>query len=345
MYKLSSILSILNVNSQTIIKFISSQIFNYCLHVYDNSYKIPNYVYFITFNDHVKIGRTFKIDKRYTPSILKDNLRRIVFVKNVEKAEKELKKEFSKKYEYYNDRTLESFKVNDINRGLQLFDRIVKKYKIKEIENKHIQYYHMNAIYGTDFYLSYIACSVLISIFADINYNECLSNINDIELFYNKINKNDFIAIVKESKHAFQYWKYYGYIIIIDNSTNQLNISRLWKSIVKTDNLKDELYMFLKAANISRLMKNNNIQIEKKTYKNKPLLNGKYGPIVFIHLILHYLNAKYMFEVATILTDMVLNKKINIQTSNMKGGSINNDNILLKKIRNERATFERYLTF
>lgn len=338
MYKLSSIISILNTNIHAVTKFISSQTFNYCLHSYDNSYKIPSYVYFLKFSDHVKIGRTYRIDKRYASSIVKNNLKRIVFVNNIEKAEKELKTEFSKKYKYYKDNSLEGFKVKDIKRALELFDKISKKYKIKETENPHVKYYYMNTTYGTDYYLSYISCSLLISLFADIDYNECLSNINNIELFYNKINKNDFIATVKESNHTFQYWKYHGYIIIIDISTNQINISRLWKSIIKTDNLKDELHIFLKTANISRLIKNNHIQIKSEKYKKKPLLNGKYAPIVFIHLILHYLNAKYMFEVATLLTDMILNRKIVLQTSNMKGGSINN--IVLEKIRKENDLFK-----
>ena len=214
--------------------------------------------------------------------------------------------------------------MRDIDRALRLFDKISKKYKIEKIENEHVKYYHMSTIYGTDYYLSYIACSVLISIFANIDYDECLSNINNIELFYDKINKNDFIATVKESSHIFQYWKYHGYVIIIDTSTNQINISRLWKSILKTDNLKDKLSIFLKSASINRLIKNNYLEIISKEYDNKPLLNGKYAPIVFIHLMLHYLNTKYMFEVATLLTDMILNRKIVLQTSNMKGSSINN---------------------
>ena len=70
-------------------------------------------------------------------------MKRIVFVNNIEKAEKELKDEFSKKYEYYKDNSLEGFKVKDIRRALKLFDNISKKYKIKEIENKHVNYYHI----------------------------------------------------------------------------------------------------------------------------------------------------------------------------------------------------------
>ena len=134
----------------------------------------------------------------------------------------------------------------------------------------------MNKIYGTDYYLSYIACSLIISLFANVDYNECMSNINNIELFYKSIN-----------------------------------------------NLKDKLHKFLNTANISRFIQNNHIEIKSENYKKKPLLNGKYGPIVFIHLILNYLNAKYMIEVASLLTDMILNRKITIQTSNMEGGCTN----------------------
>lgn len=98
-------------------------------------------------------------------------------------------------------------------------------------------------------------------------------------------------------------------MIIIDSNTNQLNVSRIWKSILKTDNIHHKLNKFLKTINIKRYIDRYNIKIERKSYKNKPLLNGFYGPIVFIHLILYYLNAKYLLEVATMLTDMILNRK------------------------------------
>ena len=342
MYKLASIIPILGEKLKNIISFVNSQMFNYCLHCYDPSYIIPQYVYFIIFDGFVKIGRTYNLKRRYTPSELKDNVKRIVFIENVKECEKELKDKFKNKYKYYIENSLERFVIKDIKRALQLFDSIVKKYKIKNIENPHIKYYHMDKQYGTDYYISYSVVSLLISTYKDINYDECLYNINNIELFYNKINKNDFVSSFKEEEHLFNYWKYYGYMIIIDSNTNQLNISRLWKSILKTDSLKDKLYRFLNLTDIKRLIKEENIKIETRKYKNKPLLNGKYGPIFFIHLILHYLNAKYMLKVSQLLTEMIFKKKIEIRS--ISGGSKEYQNIILSKIIESELSLNRFQT-
>ena len=55
----------------------------------------------------------------------------------------------------------------------------------------------MHHIFGTDYYISFQVCSLLISMY------------KNIELFYNKINKNDFIATVKENNHVNIYTESY----------------------------------------------------------------------------------------------------------------------------------------
>lgn len=130
--------AILNVRS--ISNFTITQRFNYILSCFDTSFNVPNAVYFIIFDGFVKIGRTFDLKQRYSPGELKDNVKRMVFVTDVIRTEKELKDEFSKKYKYYSEKSKERFIIKDIQRALELFDNIVKKHKTKEIKNNHVRY-------------------------------------------------------------------------------------------------------------------------------------------------------------------------------------------------------------
>jgi len=130
------------------------------LHYVDPSFKIPNAVYFITFPDFVKIGRTFDLKQRYSPSELKDNVKRIVFVSDIAATEKELKTEFAKKFEVFSEKSLERFKVDNMRKALELFDRIVEKHKTKEVENGHIKFFNSDEQIGTGYFVSPTAASI-----------------------------------------------------------------------------------------------------------------------------------------------------------------------------------------
>ena len=247
---------ILNKDFKTIVSFMCSQRFNFILHCYDHTFQIPEFVYFIVFPDFVKIGRTFDLNQRYSPSELKDSVKRIVFVSDIEATEKELKTKFSERYEKFSEKSSERFKINVRHRkkALSLFDSIVEKHNIQKIENKHVRYFHMHQIFGSEYYVSSLVCSILISVFCERDFYECSENMKLIEKISGRIDRNDFIAVVKENGRILQYWKYFGYIIIIDMSSNQVNISRFWKSILKTDNVKDKLSVFLNSAKIKRIL-------------------------------------------------------------------------------------------
>lgn len=72
-------------------------------------------------------------------------------------------------------------------------------------------------------------------------------------------------------------------------------------------------------------------------------MNGKCGPIMFVHIILYELNSKYAFRVSKLLTDMILKRKIEIISNDnyefkdkMKGGSKINE-IKSKNVKNSMA--------
>ena len=335
-YLLNSISNILSINIKDLTTFLYSQRFNYILHIFDSSYIIPQFVYFIIFNDYVKIGRTFDLKHRYSPYELKKNVKRIVFVTDVVSTEKELKKAFIKNFERYSTKSLERFNIPSykIKHALQIFDNVVSKHKQKELVKeqleKHIESYKNDKQYGTGYFVSDIVCSILLSTYSNINYSICLNTIKTIEKIFRKFNKNDFVSIFEEDGECYQYWKFYGYIIIVNMNTEEVNISRFWKSIIKTEKHKTKmtLYDYLRLENIQNFLKQYKIKIYSKHYIKRPLINGKWAPIVFVHLILHYLNAKYMLEVSNMLTKMIFEKRINIQSGKYMIGGSNKNNII-----------------
>ena len=325
LYSLSSITELCHCDINLLVNFICSQRFNFILHCYDPYFKIPEFVYFIVFPDFVKIGRTFDLRQRYLPSELKDSVKRIVFVSDIATTEKELKTKFSKKFELFSEKSLERFKIKDIPRAIALFDEIVKNHKTKEVENRHIKVFDKDPICGTGYFVSPIAASILISSFCNYDLNLCISFIETVEKFCDRINKNDFIANFTEKKQSFFYWKFHGYIIIVNSSTEEVNISRFWKSVTSSatnEKIKDlKLWKFLQMKSIQDLIKINKIQIHSETYNSKPLMNGKWAPLMFIHIILYELNSKYMLRISRMLTKMILEREIEIDS--MEGGSIN----------------------
>lgn len=96
LYQLESIAKYCNINAKIIGQFLNSQRFNIFLNAVDENYEVPSYVYLIERPTGVKIGRTFNIDQRYNLNDVNIKLKRLVFVKYVDRCEKALKNAFSK---------------------------------------------------------------------------------------------------------------------------------------------------------------------------------------------------------------------------------------------------------
>ena len=338
MISCESILEILNIQKATLTKFLSSQRFNFCLHFINPNYKIPSYVYLIVIDGYVKIGRTYSIDARYSLKDIKDGLKRLVYVNNNRLAEKELKNAFEKVYERRPGHQ-EFFIVGYLRSALELFDTIVSRFTINvNPSNEHVKTFERHAKYGTNTFISNDAFTVVVSAFADKSIESCCQLIARIDAIYNKVDKNNFIAIFKDEDETYQYWKFYGYIIIVNNNLKLVNISRLWKTIAEVNNYHGRMGLrdFLASDRIRKLREHS--EIITRTYQKRPLLNGKWAPLIFIHLILYYLNPRYMSEVAKMMTDMIFERRIDMRTGRMLGGIIESKIMRMIKDYNRRFT-------
>lgn len=161
--------------------------------------------------------------------------------------------------------------------------------------------------------------------------------IGKIDTIYNKIDKNNFIAVFKDGDETYHYWRFYGYIIIVNNNSKLVNISRLWKTIAEVNNYNGRIGLrdFLASDRIRTLREHS--EIITRTYQERPLLNGKWAPIIFVHLILYHLNPRYMSEVAKMMTDMIFERRVDMRTGRMLGGASNSK--IMRMIRNYNRRF------
>lgn len=275
MISCDSIMDILNVTKATLTKFLSSQRFNFCLHLLNPNYAIPKYVYLIIIDGYVKIGRTYSIEHRYSLKDIKDGLKRLVYVNNDKAAERALKNEFSEVYERRPGHQ-EFFIVNSLKYAMQRFDIIVSRFAINvNPSNEHVKTFEKDITYGTNTFISNDAFTVVVSAFADKSIESCCRLITRIDTIYNKVDKNNFIAVFKDGDETYQYWRFYRYIIIVNNKLKLVNISRLWKTIASVNNYNGRMGLrdFLASDRIRTLREHS--EIITRTYQKRPLLNGK----------------------------------------------------------------------
>lgn len=340
MYTLKSVSNLLTDNQyKQIAIFLSSLRFQYILQAYDKDYKTQQFVYYIQFDDYIKIGRTFDIKKRYQPKDINDRVHRLVFVNNVDRCERDLIEAFSSHYEKYKGN--EGFKITqqEINNSLALFDIMVDRYinGIKIDTEKHVQHYIHNPVYGTGYYLSPLAASIVLNTFGDRRYKECKDFFNTVEMIAGKIDKSDYLSLFVEDGDAFFYWKFHGYTVIVNMEQNLINASRLWNTILETqgkDIENNTFRRFLQLPKIKEMIKQNpELEPQPKTYKNRPLLNGRYMPVIFVHFIVYHLDAQYAFEVAKIMTESLFEKakKKAIEKQEKKASMSGGDNLYIKK--------------
>lgn len=353
MYTLKSIGNILTKhNFELTKKFIASQRFNYILHYLDNSFKIPQYIYFIKFEDGVKIGRTFNIKQRYQPSEIINIVLRVVNVKYIDRCEKELKDKFKDKFDLVKGYEKFNIENNKLNSALKLFDSIASKYKIQnnDIKNQHI----FNMPYdtyeiGKGYYVSSLVASIIFNIFSNTEYNDIKYVLNLIDKSSDKFDKENYHSTFIENGDRFFYWSYHNYKIIANGSKGLINASRLWNTVKEENNVKTKTKLsdFLKSAFIKNIFKEHG---EAKpiifTSKNRPLLNGKYLPVCFTHFIIQYLNAKYALEIARYLTESLfeeqnkrsakaIENETTIAGGNIKNNSDNNNDYNSDNINSE----------
>ena len=157
--------------------------------------------------------------------------------------------------------------------------------------------------------------------FRDIALPRSRALLGATEVAYNKVDKVNYVAVVEVERHIINYWSYKGYIIITDVNAKLVNISRLWNSICDTElGYQMNINRFLRTAPVTKLVKAKKITFETKDRKRMPLLSGRWGPLIMVHMMLYYLNANYAFEVSEMLTDLIFANRLDPRTGKMDGG-------------------------
>ena len=88
-----------------------------------------------------------------------------------------------------------------MRKALDLFDRIVSRFAIDfDPTDEHVKTFNKHVKYGTNTFISNDAFKVVISAFADETIESCRQLIARIDTIYNKVNKNNFIAIFKKKE-------------------------------------------------------------------------------------------------------------------------------------------------
>ena len=160
--------------------------------------------------------------------------------------------------------------------------------------------------------MSPLTASIILNVYGGKEYKECKLFIDTIERMDRNFNKSDYISTFIESGEAFFYWKYHGYSVIVNMDKNLINASRLWNTILKAQgkySKKKRFARYLEAPRTKEIIENHpEAEPVKLHYAARPLLNGRYMPIIFAHFILDRLDAKYSYEVAKLMTETLYDK-------------------------------------
>ena len=191
---------------------------------------------------------------------------------------------------------------------------IVEKYEIPIPNNKQIDDKTDDKNYGRDVFLTDKATRVVLSAFSDMNDDEIGRILLSVSSIYSKVNQDDFIAIYKHDDDEFYYWKYHGYVILVNMTNETVNISRLWKTAAAVENYHGSITLskFLKSKRITSMFPPESIK-----HIPKPLMNGRWGSILFVHFVLYQLSSKYTANVAIMVTRMIFERKFDIRTGEM----------------------------
>lgn len=117
--------------------------------------------------------------------------------------------------------------------------------------------------------------------------------------------KDGFIVVYKYHDTEYYYLKYHGYTILVNLPEMTVNLSRLWKSVIETENCHEKITLseFLESDNIKAMM----LQSKIKEIKNssRPLVNGIWGPMVLMNIILYNFCSKHTPKVFKITTEIL----------------------------------------
>lgn len=215
----------------------------------------------------VKIGRCYKLNRRYSPEE-REKLIKIIPVKNDSLVEQKLIKEFDKVFEKEKGKN-ETFVYNNLNQVKALFDSCISesdKVKLNFNESKHIQKIVLSHDNYHGVWISPQVVRVLIN-----NYVEDSNVKKDYDDIMDSLNayiSNDDYAYTEHNDLLNQncsYRLFHKYVIIQNNDDLMVNGSRLWNSICEMENKK------FAGKSLSRFLKSKRIQkIKEQFNRNYP---------------------------------------------------------------------------
>lgn len=117
--------------------------------------------------------------------------------------------------------------------------------------------------------------------------------------------KDGFIVVYKYHDTEYYYLKYHGYTIFVNLPEMTVNLSRLWKSIIEAENCHEEIELseFLKSDNIKAMIPQSKIKEIKNS--SRPLVNGIWGHMVLMNIILYEFCSKYTSKISKLTTKIL----------------------------------------
>ena len=297
-YQLDFISKYCEADLKTVGQFLNSQKFDFFLNLIDENHKVHDYVYLIKQPFGIKFGNVINIDQECFLNELNTDLKRFVFVSDSEECLQALKIGFSK----FKRIDVNEFEMN-LKTALQVFDKIVEPYKINEKnENDYMRYYKNDLAFNNSTYISSKIVPILFSAFTERSIKDSIEEVSKMEDIVKTIDKDDYISIIKEEGIEFIYWSFRNTVLIINKSTQEVNLSRLWKSALKcsSKNKPKKFSSLLNGKVVNKLIeKYPEFKPVRKAFKNRPILSGRYGPLLYIHYIYNYLRLNYEFPLLT----------------------------------------------
>lgn len=303
-------------------RYMQTYMFYAMLALYDKSLSTSSNVYLLRFDDTktFKVGKTYDITKRYT-SQTRENLVRLVPVKNASTVEKKLIDYFKNNYE--TSRGKEYFKYINFDSVISRFNEIVSTYAtIEQFDYKSSKLIQTKPIsrQRQGMWVSKEVCQICIKHFVDDPHIvEAFDEMfRLIELSYKDESYTSYVY--NKALHTkCVYWKFHKYTVIQNESDGYVNGSRLFNSIKKADNK-------LTQRNLKKYLDSHAIQRLKGQFKAKyktdqlyyfhdnteqPYLKGYYVHYILVHYIVDWLSAEYSFMVAELMFNMFKNGQSN----------------------------------
>ena len=320
---LENVLAKILNNKVDLSKFMQTYMFYAMLALYDTTLSTSSNVYLLKFEDTktFKVGKTYNITKRYT-SQTRENLVRLVPVKNASTVEKKLIDYFKNNYEP--SRGKEYFKYTNFDSVISRFNDIVSTYaNLEKFDYKSSKLIQTKPIsrQRQGMWVSKEVCQIIIKHFVDDPriveaFDEMFRLIG---LSYKDESYTSYVYNKALSTKCV-YWKFHKYTVIQNESDGYVNGSRLFNSIKKADEKSTQ-------QNLKKYLDSHAIQRLKSQFKAKygtdqlyyfhdnteqPYLKGYYVHYILVHYIVDWLSAEYSFMVAELMFNMFRNGQTNL---------------------------------